>query len=110
MKWLLSNNKQCAFQKIPKCKKNKLSSKIIINELVILPSEVTSTESHNITTTPHDKSIYEVTAFFEEHIEKMGVNNKTKAEKSKPETIIENRLDEIRYNYMKNIYSLDMKI
>ena len=44
----------------------------------------------------------------------MSVNNrvgvKTKAEKFEPETTIENKIDEIKADHMKNIDFVDMKI
>ena len=40
----------------------------------------------------------------------MSVNNKIEAAKFEPETEIEKKIDDIKADHMKNIYSLDMKI
>ena len=40
----------------------------------------------------------------------MSVNSKTEAAKFEPETTVESKIDYIKYDHMKNIYSLNINI
>ena len=58
--------------------------------------------------------ISKILTSFEEHIGKITVNNrvgfKIEPAKFEPETRIENKIDEIKYDHLKNIDSLDMNV
>ena len=61
--------------------KNNFSSKLIVNELVILASETPSTKSPTINTAPHEKHFPRLSPSFEDSIGKMSVNRKKEEEK-----------------------------
>ena len=67
---LISIQKHCTSQKTPhnQKKQQKISSKVIGNELVTLISETLSTEALNINTTPHKNNFSKLPLYFEEVI------------------------------------------
>ena len=56
------------------------------------------------------KHISKPLTYFEERIENISVDSKTKVAKFEPKKTIEKKLDDTKADHMKKIYSLDMKI
>ena len=66
--------------------------KLVRNKLDTLPTDIPSTEDHDITKTPHKKHLYKIPPYFTETIEQMSANSKIEAEKFEPDTTIENTM------------------